>query len=81
MNTNIKDWLDFADELEDETVKVEIKKKTNHKEKTHNKKEWKGIKKDLEKRNKKKTWNTKRRKSKNVKNTRQFRNTTIHIWL
>ena len=26
MNTNIKDWLDFADELEDETVKVEIKK-------------------------------------------------------
>jgi len=67
---NTRDWLDFADELEDGVVKDEIKQKINHKEKTHNKKEWKGIKKDLEKKNVKKKWNTKRRKSKNVKNTR-----------
>ena len=70
MNTNTKDWLDFADDLEDEVVKDQLKEKINHKEKTHNKKEWKGIKKDLEKKNVKKKWNTKRRKSKNVKNTR-----------
>jgi len=56
--------------LEDEVVKDQLKEKINHKEKTHNKKEWKGIKKDLEKKNVKKKWNTKRRKSKNVKNTR-----------
>ena len=67
---NTRDWLDFADELEDEVAKDEIKQKIDHKEKTHNKKEWKGIKKDLEKKNVKKKWNTKRRKSKNVKNTR-----------
>jgi hypothetical protein len=70
MNINTKDWLDFADDLEDEVVKDQLKEKINHKEKTHNKKEWKGIKKDLEKKNVKKKWNTKRRKSKNVKNTR-----------
>ena len=67
---NTRDWLDFAEEMEADVVKDEIKQKINHKEKTHNKKEWKGIKKDLEKKNVKKKWNTKRRKSKNVKNTR-----------
>ena len=78
---NTKDWLDFADKLEEETVKVEVKQKIDHKEKTHDKKEWKGVKKDIEKKNKKKHWNTKRRTSKNVKKTSQFRNTTINIWL
>ena len=66
---NTRDWLDFAEEMEADVVKDEIKQKINHKEKTHNKKEWKGIKKDLEKKNVKKKWNTKRRKSKNVKKT------------
>ena len=67
---NTKHWLDLSDELEDEAAKDKIKQKNDHKEKTHNKKEWKGIKKNLEKKNVKKKWNTRRRKSKDVKNTR-----------
>ena len=74
-------WLDVSDELEEESVKDKLKRKIQHREKTHNKKEWKGIKKNLEKKNNKKTWNKKRRTSKNVKKTSQFRNTVIHIWL
>ena len=74
-------WLDVADDLEEETVKDKLKSKIQHREKTHNKKEWKGIKKDLEKKNNKKTWNKKRRKSKNVKKTSQFRTITIYIRL
>ena len=30
---NTRDWLDFADELEDEVVKDQLKEKINHKEK------------------------------------------------
>ena len=67
---NTKHWLDLADELEDGAAKDKIKQKIDNKEKTHNKKEWKGIKKNLEKKNVKKKWNTRRRKSKDVKNTR-----------
>jgi len=67
---NTKHWLDLSDELEDGAAKDKIKQKIDHKEKTHNKKEWKGIKKNLEKKNVKKKWNTRRRKSKDVKNTR-----------
>jgi len=67
---NTKHWLDLSDELEDEAAKDKIKQKIDHKEKTHNEKEWKGIKKNLEKKNVKKKWNTRRRKSKDVKNTR-----------
>ncbi|SVD47551.1 uncharacterized protein METZ01_LOCUS400405, partial [marine metagenome] len=35
-------WLDVADDLEEETVKDKLKSKIQHREKTHNKKEWKG---------------------------------------
>tara|TARA_Y100000296_G_C5084288_1_gene211575 strand:+ start:405 stop:623 length:219 start_codon:yes stop_codon:yes gene_type:complete len=65
---NTRDWLDFADELEDEVVEEQLKKKINHKEKTHNKKEWKKVKNELDKKNGKKYWVTKRRE--NRKSTR-----------
>mgnify|MGYP000023483892 CR=1 FL=1 len=61
INTN--DWLDFADELEEEGVEEQIKQKINHKEKTHDKKEWKKVKNVLDKKNGKKYWVTKRRQS------------------
>ena len=66
---NIRDWLDLSDELEAEFARKQVKNKIQHKEKTHNKKEWKGIKKNLEKKNVNKKWDKKRRKSKNVKKT------------
>ena len=66
---NTRDWLELAYELESELARKQVKNKIQHKEKTHNKKEWKGIKKNLEKKNNKKTWDKKRRKSKNVKKT------------
>ena len=59
INTN--DWLDFADELEDDVVEEHLKQKINHKEKTHDKKEWKKVKNELDKKNGKKNWVTKRR--------------------
>ena len=66
---NTRDWLDVSDELEEKSVKDKLKSKIQHREKTHNKKEWKGIKKNLEKKNVNKKWDKKRRKSKNVKKT------------
>ncbi len=66
---NIRDWLDLSDELEAEFARKQVKNKIQHKEKTHNKKEWKGIKKNLEKKNVKKKWDKKRTKTKNVKKT------------
>ena len=35
---NTRDWLDVADDLEEESVKDKIKSKIQHREKTHNKK-------------------------------------------
>jgi|TARA_R110002051_G_scaffold219198_1_gene283031 hypothetical protein len=68
---NIKDWLDFADELENEVVEEHLKKKTNHKEKTHDKKEWKKVKNELDKKNGKTHWVTKRREArKSTRNTK-----------
>jgi hypothetical protein len=68
---NTRDWLDFADELEDEVVEEQLKKKTNHKEKTHDKKEWKKVKNELDKKNGKKHWVTKRRENrKSTRNTK-----------
>jgi|TARA_B100001079_G_C16291831_1_gene461333 hypothetical protein len=69
---NTRDWLDFADELEDEVVKDQLKEKINHKEKTHDKKEWKKVKNELDKKNGKKHWVTKRRegRKKSIRNTK-----------
>jgi uncharacterized protein YpuA (DUF1002 family) len=61
INTN--DWLDFADELEDDVVEEHLKQKINHKEKTHDKKEWKKVKNELDKKNGKTHWVTKRREA------------------
>ncbi|MBC8421955.1 MAG: hypothetical protein H8E03_00885 [Pelagibacteraceae bacterium] len=60
---NNRDWLDFADELEDEVVEEHLKKKTNHKEKKHTKKEWKKIQDEITKKNNIKNWVTKRRRN------------------
>ena len=60
---NTRDWLDFADELEEEVVEEQVKKKTNHKEKTHDKKEWKKVKNELDKKNNKTHLVTKRREA------------------
>jgi len=69
INTN--DWLDFADELENDVVAEHIKNKTTHKEKTHDKKEWKKVKNELDKKNSKTHWVTKRREArKSTRNTK-----------
>jgi len=67
INTN--DWLDFADELENDVVAEHIKNKTTHKEKTHDKKEWKKVKNELDKKNSKTHWVTKRREARKSTHT------------
>ncbi len=66
---NTRDWLDFADELEEEVVEEQVKEKINHKEKTPDKKEWKKVKNELDKKNGKKYWVTKRRQGRKSTHT------------
>ena len=57
----VQDWEDW-DELEERTNEEIVRKKINHKSKTHNKKEWKKVDEQLQKEKKVKFVKSKRRK-------------------
>ena len=58
----VQDWEDW-DELEERTNEEIVRKRINHKSKTHNKKEWKKVDEKLQKNNNVKFVKNKRRKA------------------
>jgi hypothetical protein len=68
------DLVEYADELEEELSHDQIKEKRDIKEKSHDNKEWKKIKKKIDEKFKKKYWKSKRRKSRASDKVKKFTN-------